>query len=469
MSITGQTRSQAQRLRTRVVLSYVVDYVIIIGFAIGFFVIGNIEPYHQHFSLNNISLQYPYATKERVPIWFAVVLSIGVPLVIIAIYTFFIDGLFSNSKQAARSNAMGRYTIGERTWQFNCGLLGLLLAQSSAFIITNALKNACGKPRPDVIDRCQPKPGSKDQAIYGLSNFTICTQTDKAILNDGFRSFPSGELFFDAKMQNPSFAGLTFLTLYLSGKLHLMDNRGEVWKTMIATAPVVGATLIAISRIMDARHHPFDVITGSMLGVLCAWVAYRQYFPPLSDYASKGRAYPIRSWGSQPLSAKPRPVRVHSDEMKLVGGYTDTTAVSAADINREEEDLTEQRQPLQMYSQNTAADMEIGNLGPTTYRGPTARQVPIIQRQESTSQYSSPDPDGTHYAGSIGNDIEMRSASNGHDNTHILRNNTVSTASGGAEGRALVGTTYSPYRTVADEDLKPVVSQGIPVNPRPVY
>jgi membrane-associated phospholipid phosphatase len=43
----------------------------------------------------------------------------------------------------------------------------------------------------DVIDRCQPVPGSQDP-VYGLSNHTICTQMNLHILNDGFRSFPSG-------------------------------------------------------------------------------------------------------------------------------------------------------------------------------------------------------------------------------------------------------------------------------------
>ena len=70
----------------------------------------------------------------------------------------------------------------------------------------------------------------------------------------------------------------------------------------IIVAPCVGATLVAVSRIMDARHHPFDVITGSLLGVVCAFLSYRQYFPPLSEPWKKGRAYPIRSWGSEPVA-----------------------------------------------------------------------------------------------------------------------------------------------------------------------
>ena len=64
--------------------------------------------------------------------------------------------------------------------------------------------------------------------------------------------------------------------------------------------PTLGAALITVTRIQDARHHPFDVITGSLLGVACAWVSYRQYFPSLAESWRKGRAYPIRSWGTAP-------------------------------------------------------------------------------------------------------------------------------------------------------------------------
>lgn len=48
---------------------------------------------------------------------------------------------------------------------------------------------------------------------------------------------------------------------------------------------------------MDYRHHPTDVLIGSLLGCVCAWAAYRQYFPPLSHVWEKGRAYPMRTWG----------------------------------------------------------------------------------------------------------------------------------------------------------------------------
>jgi hypothetical protein len=44
-----------------------------------------------------------------------------------------------------------------------------------------------GRPRPDLIDRCRPPMGSADHALYGLSTVDICTNTNKAQLDDGFK------------------------------------------------------------------------------------------------------------------------------------------------------------------------------------------------------------------------------------------------------------------------------------------
>jgi diacylglycerol diphosphate phosphatase/phosphatidate phosphatase len=252
-----------------------------------FYAIDKIEPFHQRFALQNYTLQYPFAEHEKVPMSLAFVLVIVLPAGIIAFYTMIIDGLFSHSK--APGSKRGPYTLRKRLWELNCGILGLLLASGTAFVITQAMKNATGKPRPDFIDRCQPKEGSVDPKPAGLSTDEICTRSD--LLRDGFRSFPSGH-------SSSSFAGLFYLSLYLAGKLHIFDSRGFAWKTFIIIVPTLGASLIAISRIEDARHHPFDVISGSLLGILCAWGSYRQYFPPLSEPWKKGRAYPIRTWGS---------------------------------------------------------------------------------------------------------------------------------------------------------------------------
>lgn len=153
-----------------------------------------VEPFHQHFALQNYTLQYPHAVHERVPIAAAIAIAVLAPILIITLYTIVIDGIFSHSGQSGADRGGGRdkYTLKERLWELNCGILGLLLSEGAAFVITGALKNATGKPRPDLIDRCQPRAGSQDPPVFGLSNSTICTQSNHAVLKDGFRSFPSG-------------------------------------------------------------------------------------------------------------------------------------------------------------------------------------------------------------------------------------------------------------------------------------
>lgn len=164
---------------------------------LGFYALDAVEPYHQHFSLLNYTIQYPFAEKERITIYFAFVLAAIFPSIIIAIYTLMVDGLFSHQTYQTTTQKRswmlnGRYNLKERLWELNCGILGLALSQGLAFVITAALKNATGKPRPDLIARCKPVAGVVDQPIFGLSNSTICNPKSHAILKDGFRSFPSG-------------------------------------------------------------------------------------------------------------------------------------------------------------------------------------------------------------------------------------------------------------------------------------
>lgn len=44
-----------------------------------------------------------------------------------------------------------------------------------------------GRPRPDLIARCQPLAGSVDRPVYGLSTIDICTSENVLRLADGFK------------------------------------------------------------------------------------------------------------------------------------------------------------------------------------------------------------------------------------------------------------------------------------------
>ena len=141
--------------------------------AIGFFALDAVEPFHQPFSLRNYTLRYPYAVNERVTIPLLFALVVVFPAVVIAVYTLVIDGLFAHD-----ASRRGKYRMKERLWELNTGLLGLLLASGAAFVITGALKNATGKPRPDFVDRCKPNATlfdiSSSSLTFELQNASIC-------------------------------------------------------------------------------------------------------------------------------------------------------------------------------------------------------------------------------------------------------------------------------------------------------
>lgn len=64
-----------------------------------------------------------------------------------------------------------------------------------------------------------------------------------------------------------SFAGLAFLSLYISGKIKAFDHRGHVAKLCLVLLPLLFASLVGISRVDDYWHHWQDVFAGGLLGV----------------------------------------------------------------------------------------------------------------------------------------------------------------------------------------------------------
>jgi diacylglycerol diphosphate phosphatase / phosphatidate phosphatase len=75
--------------------------------------------------------------------------------------------------------------------------------------------------------------------------------------------------------------------------MHVFRPRTDLARVLIALAPLIGAALIAISRLEDYRHDVFDVTCGSLLGMLMAYFSYRRYFPSLR-LARCDEPYPSR-------------------------------------------------------------------------------------------------------------------------------------------------------------------------------
>ena len=271
----------------------------------------------------------------------------------------------------------------------HASLLALSASTALTVFATSVLKNGVGRPRPDMLSRCMPRDGtptdvpvsidvcqivassggahkvtsddstakrfadaladalSMSTAKVGSSASTASVsntasqataRSRKKLLDEGFRSFPSGHSSY-------AFAGLGFLSLWLMGQLSLfavphtyhyaattppsasssvsVQRPLRLWRSFLSLTPLWLAVYIAVSRIQDHRHHVSDVVVGALLGLAGSYLAYRLYFPPLD--APQGV-----TWLS--LDEIVDPGHVHANQGNNGGGGERLRGQLAADV-----------------------------------------------------------------------------------------------------------------------------------------
>ncbi|KAL8661496.1 MAG: hypothetical protein Q9168_008382, partial [Polycauliona sp. 1 TL-2023] len=187
------------RTSRRLIASYVFDWFIILAIAAAGGGFWKITPNHRPFTLVDPSISFPY-THEKISTAVLAILSVIFPAITVFVVALvFVPGptglAWAPSKQTGQ-------TLRRKLWEWNAGWLGLALSLALSLFFTQGMKNMFGKPRPDLLSRCQPD--YEHQADYALGGYpqvlnglylvssTICRQPDKGILDDGFSSFPSG-------------------------------------------------------------------------------------------------------------------------------------------------------------------------------------------------------------------------------------------------------------------------------------
>ncbi|KAJ2716040.1 hypothetical protein H4R19_000874 [Coemansia spiralis] len=254
----------AVRPRDLLLRGYVLDWAVTLASTLVWLYLGIVHPHYRPFSVDDKSISFPYVppNQQMVTVPALFVLAIAVPACVIV-------GVALGLKRSMHD--------------LHVGLLGLLMGVSLTLMFTNCLKNVVGQPRPNLLARCLPvKPDHPlSDPPLGLSTVAICTQPDLAILDEGFRSFPSGHTSL-------SFAGLTFLTLFLAGKLHVFDRQGHTYKPFLVFLPLLAAAIVGATRLADYWHHPTDVLFGAAIGMSTATFSYAQYYPSvLSPYCDR--------------------------------------------------------------------------------------------------------------------------------------------------------------------------------------
>ena len=182
----------------RLVASYIFDWFVIIAMAALAGGWNWLEPFKRPFSPVDLSISYPYKADEMIPTWLLVLCSLILPAgIIMVVCLVFVPG--PTAERGTPKSLIWR----RKLWEWNTGWMGLALSLATAFLITQGMKNLFGKPRPDLLSRCQPDlsriseyavnpVGEVFNPAWVLVHPGICTSTDEGLLNDGFRSFPSG-------------------------------------------------------------------------------------------------------------------------------------------------------------------------------------------------------------------------------------------------------------------------------------
>lgn len=213
--------------------------------------------YMRDFKLSDSSIQHPFTTHQMVNDTKLYFLVFVVPVFIMLMICFV----------KYRKNMHQLVHLGHVTF------LALTLNFVLTGFITDILKMWISRPRPDFIARCIPLPNTPFDVFVNVDS---CTQTNHFLLNDGFKSCPSGH-------SSLSMSGCVFLCLWLNGQYKLYDRSKPIYAQLLSWSYILVAFFVGISRSLDYRHHVEDILFGLLIGAITAYVIYFKYFPGLND------------------------------------------------------------------------------------------------------------------------------------------------------------------------------------------
>ncbi|KAI3402788.2 hypothetical protein KGF56_004462 [Candida oxycetoniae] len=211
----------------------------------------------------NLTISHPFATKQKVSGPQCFILASALPALVITIITFL---KWSRSGKSRQEEQRFFHVL-------QVALLGLAVSISLTAIVTDILKNWIARPRPDFLARCG---APRDKFSSQFVNLGVCTAPyGMGELLDGLRSTPSGH-------SSISFASFLYLTLWLLAQFELTKSPPQhMYKHILVWLPLLFASYVSLSRVQDYRHHFTDVIFGTLIGCLFAWIVFHHYWEGL--------------------------------------------------------------------------------------------------------------------------------------------------------------------------------------------
>ncbi|EXJ86188.1 hypothetical protein A1O1_06558 [Capronia coronata CBS 617.96] len=330
------------RLSKRLLASYIIDWILILGTAGVGGGFSQIDGARHAFSLQDPNISFPHR-DDTVSTGVLVVVGLVAPGVITAIISLiFVPG--PTAHRATSKALIWRRKIWEwnTAWMgLGLALAGTFMITEGLKALTGKprpfLLAICDPDTsPEAIRRYQVGGlgTSLDSAVPVVVDWRICRNTDKDRMRNAFASWPSGHSSF-------SWAGLLYLTLFFCAKfgvqipflpqttttsygrryISTFDEEVEreahdhgpqgsktssstpspstvsspqspvplrneaaappIYLLILAFVPIGVAFFVSLSRWFDYRHHGFDIISGSVIGIFMAWFGFRWYHLPI--------------------------------------------------------------------------------------------------------------------------------------------------------------------------------------------
>jgi diacylglycerol diphosphate phosphatase/phosphatidate phosphatase len=175
-------------------------------------------------------------------------------------------------------------------------LLVFAVSVGTSTLVTQVLKVTVGRMRPDFVARCLGLAIGETVPLVGWSEFRalVAAGCDASaahrVVDEGLRSFPSGHASTAFSLATTS--ALLIVGTGVGGRM--MRVVGPAVTGFVAGVPLILALLCAVSRVVDFRHFPSDVITGCAIGLFSAVLTHMAYFG-LPHRGGEGRGWAAKA------------------------------------------------------------------------------------------------------------------------------------------------------------------------------
>ncbi|CBZ25808.1 phosphatidic acid phosphatase protein-like protein [Leishmania mexicana MHOM/GT/2001/U1103] len=141
--------------------------------------------------------------------------------------------------------------------------------------VTAVLKLYAGRLRPDYLSRL--KAAGYTSSMSHLPD----PQTNPdyyCALMDAHPALKEGRLSFPSGHSSTSFAVCTVLSLFFVAHLRPFARHASFTRLIICLLPISVSLVCAVSRTRDNKHHFSDIVAGSLIGAVSAFLSFHGTF-----------------------------------------------------------------------------------------------------------------------------------------------------------------------------------------------